>query len=423
MFLMLKESFRKLNIAIRFTNPYHIFLFVFSTSFILAIFITLLLYKVHGTGHGNRLFLLSTDFRAFYTGGLMIINRVGSDFYTLSTQYNWQHSFVPELSHQSQLMPFVYPPFVAIPIALIARFPFEAAYIVYMLWNIALLATLYFLSMKILKYAETKIKVIIAVMTIAFLPILVAVMQGQLSLLLAIALLNAWFSLRMGNKIHSGLWLSLLLVRPHLIVVPLFVFILKRQIRVLVGLTIGSATLFLISLLLVGWTGLQSYINLLVSAFNWGDAYTRHPQKMHSWNGFLSFVFNTDHLTGISLILWLLGIIFAIGLLLWAWKKHLRPQTDRFGLQWAMLVLVMLFTSPHVNFHDLSVLIVPGILVILYITKRKQDVKWNTILSLLLILGYFFISVTLFTETFLRLQVSVLFIILALVVLALRLRR
>lgn len=415
---MLKKFFRKLIITISFTKPYDMLLFVISTSFILAIFSTLLLYTVHG----NRLFLLGTDFRAFYTGGQMILNGVSRDFYTLSTQYNWQHSFVPEMSHQSQLMPFIYPPFVAVPMALIAHFPFEVAYIVYMLWNIALLVTLYFLSMRILKQAETKIKVIIVAMTIAFLPILFAVMQGQLSLLLAIALLNAWFSLRLGKNIHSGLWLSLLLVRPYLIVVPLFVFILKRQIKVLVGLTIGSTALFLISFLLVGWTGLQNYINLLVSAFNWGDAYTRHPQMMHSWNGFLSLMFNTNHLSGISLILWLLGIIFAIGLLLWTWRKHLMPQTDNFSLQWAILVLVMLFTSVHVNFHDLSVLIVPGILVILYITKRKQDVKWNTILSLLLILGYFFISITLITEAFLRLQVSVLFIIVALVVLALRLR-
>lgn len=416
---MFKEFFRKLNITTRFTKPYYIFLFVISTSSILAIFSTLLLYTVHGT----RFFLLSTDFRAFYTGGHMILNGVSHDFYTLSTQYNWQHSFVPELSHESRLMPFIYPPFVAIPMALIARLPFETAYVVYALWNIILLATLSFLSMRILKSVETKIKVIVVVMTIAFLPILMAVIQGQLSLLLAVALLNAWFSLRLGNKIHSGLWLSLLLVRPHLIVVPLFVFILKRQIRVLVGLTIGSATLFLISFLLVGWAGLQSYINLLIAAFNWGDAYTRHPQKMQSWNGFLNLVSNTNHLSGISLILWLLGIIFAIGLLLWAWKGHLRPQTDHFSLQWAILILVMLFTSVHVNFHDLSVLIVPGILVIFYLTKRKQNVKWNTVLTLLLIHGYFFITITLITETFLRLQVSVLFIILALVVLALRLRR
>lgn len=352
----------------------------------------------------------------------MILNKVSSDFYNLSMQYGWQHSFVPELTHQSQLMPFIYPSFVAVPMALMTRLPFGTAYIIYGLWNIGLLVVLCFLNLRILKNVKTKIKVIVVVMCVTFLPIPIAIMQGQLSLLLAIALLYSWFSLRLGNKISAGLWLSLLLVRPYLIIVPLLVFIFSRQIKVLLGLAIGGATLFLISFLLVGQTGLQSYANLLVSAFNWGDAYTRHPQKMHSWNGLLSLIFNTNHLTGAHLMLWLLGIIFAVGLLLYAWKKPLKPKTNRFNLQWSMLILVMLFVSPHVNFHDLSILVVPAILIIHYVTKRVENVKWNAALISLLIHGYFFISITLIIGAYFRIQVSVLFIILALVILTLRLK-
>lgn len=385
----------------------------------LATFISLIWY----IGINARFFLLGTDFRAFYTGGLMLLNGIRSDFYSLSTQYNWQHTFMPEMSSQNQLMPFIYAPFVALPMAFLAHLPFEKAYILYMLWNIALLVALCFLSIRILKTADTKIKALVVVMGVTFLPILIAIIQGQLSLLLTVVLLNAWLTLRSGNRVQCGLWLSLLLVRPHLIILPLFVFVLKRQVRVLLGIALGSAFLFLLSFLLVGWDGLRGYIDLLLSAFNWGDAYAIHPQKMHSWRGFINLVFNTNHLSGMPLILWLLGLVFAIALFLLAWRKHLNPKTDHFSLQWAILILVMLFTSPHVNFHDVSLLVVPGILVTLYVTKQNQDVKWSTLLTSLLFLGYFLVSITLTTEAYLRLQVSVLYIMLALVVLTFCIRK
>lgn len=404
---------------LKFSKFFYILFFILSISSILAILTSLLLY----INLDVKLFLLGTDFRAFYTGGLMVLNGVSHDFYTLSTQYNWQQTFAPEMSSQSQLMPFIYLPFVALPMAFLAHLPFGIAYIVYMLWNIALLAALCFLSIRILKAAHTKIKALLVVMSVTFLPILIAIILGQLSLILAVALLNAWLTLRSGKSIQCGLWLSLLLVRPHLIVVPLFVFIMQGRTRVLVGMTIGSVALFLISLMVVGWTGLQNYIVLLLSAFNWGDAYTRHPQKMHSWGGFINLVFNTNYLSGIPLILWLVGLVFAIVLLLLAWRKYLNPKKNVFNLQWATLIVVMLFTSPHVNFHDVSLLIVAGILVTLYLTKQKQDIKWNALLTFLLFLGYFLVSITLITEVYLRLQVSVLFMMLALVLLTFYIRK
>jgi len=398
-----------------FKKSRYIFFFSISILSVLTFFLTILLLY---TSLGLRFFLRSTDFRAFYTGGLMLLNNVTQDFYTLSTQYNWQHKFTPEMSDPKYLMPFVYPPFVAIPMAFIALLPFETAYFVYMLWNIALLAVLCFLIIRICKNVKTITKVALITMCVTFLPILTTIIQGQLSLLLTLALLNIWLSFKAGNKMRCGLWLSLLFVRPHLVIVPIIAFALKRELRVLIGLAIGSSILLMLSYLLVGWSGLKEYITLLTSAFSWGDAYTRHPQMLHSWNGFIHFLFNTNQLRGIIFLLWLLGIILATALLLWAWRGRLIAKTSKFALQWAILVLTMLFTSPHVNFHDLSLLIVPGLLVTFYLTREKHDAKWNRLLTLLLFLGYFSVSFTLVAQTYLRLQISVLFMLLALVLLA-----
>lgn len=366
---------------------------------------------------GFRLYLLELDFRAYYTAGRMVLGGVRAGFYDLPTQYLWQHQFAPEFGDQSYLMPFLNPPFIAIAVAPLAWLPLQVAYLAWAAVNVALLALVCWLLLDVLGGAGSRIKLRALVMSLTFLPVIVTVMQGQLSFVLVLALLLSWRALRSGRDLQGGLWLTLLLVKPQLALVPALALVWKRRLRALGGLALGGAAALLISLLMVGWDGLQGYLRLVLAASSWGDAYTIHPRAMHTWRGFLHLLLRTDNLADVQ-PWWPLGVAVALGLLLWGWRGRWSAASSRFDLQWALLVVVVLFTSPHANWHDLSLLLVPGALVVRYLADGGQAGVQYKLLVALPFLGYLAVWANSLGISDLRLQFSVVIMVVALLVLS-----
>ena len=138
---------------------------IYVVTFVLIVFFSYLLLEMPK----NRTFLLSTDFRAFYTGGIMVKNGIHSNFYDLRTQYFWQHKLAPETNNQKQLMPFVYPPFVALLFSPLTKFTLQIAYSVWAFLNIVLLV---FISRLILKtLGANPLKLLSLTMVLLFMPL------------------------------------------------------------------------------------------------------------------------------------------------------------------------------------------------------------------------------------------------------------
>ena len=381
----------------------------------LAVLTVFLLAQVEA--RGIRSYVLGLDFRPYYTGGLMLLGGVKADFYALPTQYLWQRAFAPEVSDPSWLLPFLNPPFVAAPLALVAALPLETAYVAWLGLNVALLAAVCRRLVRTLEGTRLRVTVYTLALSLTFAPVWVAAMQGQVSFVLVLALLGGWAALRSGRDLHGGLWLALLLVKPQLLLAPALALAWRRRLQALAGLALGGAALFGASLALVGWEGLEGYARLTVGASSWGEAYGVHPQRMHTWRGFLHLLLGTNDPSEVQ-PWWLLGVVLALGLLLWTWRGRWNPQSQHFALQWATLVVVMLLISPHVNFHDLSLLMVPGVLLARYLASLEQAGRLDKVLTRLPLVGYLATWMALFASSDLRLQPSVLFMLLALLMLA-----
>jgi hypothetical protein len=78
----------------------------------------------------------------------------------------------------------------------------------------------------------------------------------------------------------------------------------------------------------------------------------------------------------------------------------------------------MLFTSPRAYFHDVSLLVVAGVLVVRYLAIHDRRGRLDRLLAALPPLGYVATWATLTAFVHLQLQLSVLFTLLALLVLA-----
>jgi len=290
--------------------------------------------------------------------------------------------------------------------------PLPTAYLAWALLNTALLVQLCWLLISSLGNTDRRIRLRALAMCLSFAPVWITIMQGQFSLILTLTLLVGWYALSQGRDLQAGLWLTLLLVRPQLVVVPGLALVWRRRWRVLV--------LLIVSMLVVGWRGLESYVGLLRSALTWGDAFTMHPQRMYTWRGFLNLLMGTDS-TKEVLFWWLAGVLVAVGLLLWGWCGRWAAPSLHFDLQWSQLVLATIFVSPHANYHDLSLLLIPGIMIARVWAARHRTMPAYNWLLALPFLGYFTVLLPPLTVLKARLQPSVLFMLFALIVLAIML--
>jgi len=340
---------------------------------------------------------------------------VSSKFYNLLTQYAWQQEFALELSDQLQLLPFLNPPFAAIALAPVAKLPFEAAHLVWAALNNTILAIIWRGLVQALGQVDRPIKLKALALSFTFLPVLVALMQGQLSLVLVLALLSSWRALEYGRDLHGGLWLALLLIKPHLAFVPAVVLAWQRRALAIAGLGLGSVILLLASLLLVGWRGLQGYVQLLMGGLSWQNSNGIHLERMHTSYGFLCLLLGAGNLAKVYRW-WLFGVGLVLGLLIWGWR---RPSSSlSLSLQWALPVNVPLFSSRHANLHDLSLLAVPNALIIRYLASRQKRGPADKLLAALPFLGYCAVVASLLWSLSLGLQISVLFMLLSVVALA-----
>ena len=282
----------------------------------------------------------------------MLNHRVSSDFYNFETQYVRQKDIF-RLSKKEYLMPFVYPSFVAIPFSLFTPYPVSVTYFVLTLINCLLVIMVVYSLLKELKiFSSGLITSLSYLLFLSFIPLWEALRQGQLSFIIFAGFVLSWFFLKRQKNLIGGLFLSLLFVRPHLVILPLLIFAWKREWKTVFGLLLGIALMILISGLATGLTSLYRYVELLWSIPSLGNAYTIHPQLEPTIRGFLQSLYHTDSLKEVAPAFIPIALL-TIGALIYAWRGKVITKGQKFNFQWAILILITLLTSLHTNPHDL----------------------------------------------------------------------
>jgi hypothetical protein len=337
--------------------------------------------------HPNNQQLVGLDFRAHYTAGRMLL--AGAPLYDLSQQWAWQKSLWPQLSTQAELLYIPYPPFDILPMALVAQFPLPTAYFLWLIAETVLLSILCYSLVNVPSAISTRARIAILLLCLTSLPVFLTLVHGQLSFVLALAVFFAWQNCKAGHDRRGGLWLSLLLVKPQFFVIPFLLFLALRRGRVLQGLLSGSAILLLLSLFIIGPNGLRDYVQLLTAASQWGEGYGIHPQEMQSWRSLLHRLLDTPNPSQ-TLWPWLIGVIVTLGLTISIWRH--RPQEScpnaLFDIQWAVLLFATTFCSPHLNIHDLSLLIVAGVLMFNAAIQATHNRNLHLLLLCLPVIGH-----------------------------------
>ena len=333
--------------------------------------------------------LYGIDFRAFYTAGK--IAQRGGALYDLTHQFAVQREIWPALDVQKHLLPYFNPPFAALPLALVALLSPIPAFALWTICETLLLAFLLRVLAGELPADKPRARLSFVFCAITFMPILLALLNGQFSIFLALAFAMAWKNLRLETprgELFGGAWLALLAIKPQLLLVPLMLLLWKKRGRALLGMFATLAVLGAISLLMVGVPGLLQFKSLLAQAASWSDAYGIHPQAMHSWRGLVSRLMHTND-PAATQSFWLLGCAVAMIALLVAWRGAWRAQSEKFDLAFAQLIVTATFCSAHLNPHDLSLWLVAGALILRATSAAStRDALSQKLLRALPPLGY-----------------------------------
>jgi hypothetical protein len=305
------------------------------------------------------------DFVSTLTGGYIISQGGGTQLYDLPTQQIAQN-FILDPLPPGKLLPYNHLPWEALLVAPLMDMPFP---IVFAFWT--MLAGLAIgISLGMMDSALPVTRQVGWVMSMAacsYLPLIRSLMLGQNSPMVLMGLCGTYVAIKRNKPGWAGAALLLVALKPQVLPLVLLLVLAQGHWRAIGSFVVGFGALSILSMPVLGLDWPIRYASLLLGVANWQDAAAIDPGIMHNWRGFFTNLFDGGGAVGIMLIL---ATLLSVMLLLWTWLRSRRasgedtdsPSFDptRWDLLWALTVVVAVLISPHLNPHDLSLLIFPA---------------------------------------------------------------
>ncbi|MGH9549502.1 MAG: glycosyltransferase family 87 protein, partial [Terriglobales bacterium] len=291
------------------------------------------------------------DFTIFYTAGKCILRGEGRQLYDLETQFAIQREFASEVKHRENPLPYNHPPFEALLFAPLARLPFVAAYLVWAVFNLALILGFWILLRPRLPGLHGSFPALPLLAMFAFFPMIMALLQGQDSILLLFLYSLVFCALTRGRAFVAGVCLGLTLFKFQLVLPFVLVLLVRRQWRAVAGFVVTAFALLLVSATVVGWSGVMAYPGFVLRLSRSGAEAGIYPRDMPNLRGLVAGSLHFEGLTGALLIIALSIALLALVAHWW----RVQPG-HQFSLGFSLCLTVTIIVSYHLLVHDLSLL-------------------------------------------------------------------
>src|SRR5262249_23318374 len=157
---------------------------------------------------------------------------------------------------------YMHLPFEVLPFAVLAFFPLRLAYAIWFICNVGLLLSALLVLRPYLPGLKSETASgLLYVAT--FLPLLLALCQGQDSLMLLLIWALTFTSIQKGRDQRAGRILALASFKPQFLVPTLLMFLIARNWKFFVGFLESALLLFAVSLAIVGWDGFMKFPQLV----------------------------------------------------------------------------------------------------------------------------------------------------------------
>jgi hypothetical protein len=305
------------------------------------------------------------DFASFYTAGEMVRSRESARLYEPALQWKIQQQFASTVEIRLGPLPYVRPPFEALLFLPFAYLRYPAACVLWMGLQIALLLTVPIILLPIIvpplggEGFDLATYSVQALLCLGFFPVGFDLVQGQDSVLLLVILIGALRLLLRGADLGCGAVLALGLFKFHLVVPLLAILMLRKKWRAGVGFAGVGAVLFGISLFMVGPSGLMNYPKYLWGLNQAPGLGMVKAQSMPNLRGLLTVFVGNGALPAWAH--WFLAGVVVAGVIFASrgWRGEDRTSIIAAFCLW---IVVTLATSYYANSYDLTLLLVPLLL-------------------------------------------------------------
>jgi hypothetical protein len=302
------------------------------------------------------------DFRQFYATGAMIRAGEAKRLYDYATQKEFQDRLV---SPEPTALPFVSPAYHALFFVPLSLLSYRDAYSGFLAVNVITLGVTFALLRTWMKNLRVIYPWLPPVMFLTFMPIIMALIQGQDSILLTGILAGSFVLLTREQNFLGGALAGLGLFKFQITLPIAFVFLVWRRWRFLLGFAASGITVATFSLLLAGVEQTKLYIASLASI----AGLTRPPSDLARYPITLEQMANLHGLLfgtcgGWMSRTWLHVATISLSAVLLTWTALrgfcVKPSSTLFLLAIPCSVLV----GHHTYVHDLSVLLLPIIVLL-----------------------------------------------------------
>jgi hypothetical protein len=300
----------------------------------------------------------SRDFLGIYLGAKLVATGHSSQLYDLGAQRQVMDDAISP-HHRHHLMSFVYPAYVALLFSPMGRLSLSAAFL---LWTgidvlIAVLTCVFLLR---LDPRPVRSQFALLAFVLAWIPLHLTILHGQLGLLPAIGFIGVILSLRNKQQVRAGFWLALGVLKPQLILYPLIALTFERRWRTLVSFFAALSILVALPFVKFGFW-LPRYFAFLGEYNGLAEQASLYPSAMQNWRGLMFALLKTDS-SSVSRALILALALGSLVLLSWvcAVTKLERSNSPRpdcvenpaWERCFAIAVLLGALSSPHLYLHD-----------------------------------------------------------------------
>jgi hypothetical protein len=326
------------------------------------------------------------DFTIFYAAARIVRHGMASQLYDSALQFRTQQEFASRVEIRQAALPYNHPPFEVLLFVPLAGLPYFAAYLLWDLLNLLILAALPFLLRPHLALMQRAPGVFWLFVSLAFFPVFIALLQGQDSLLLLLLLTLTFVALKKKADFSAGCWLGLGLFRFHLVLPLLLILLLHKKRKAIFGFALVAFALGLVSIAVVGWQQALAY-----------PAWVWHVEKVMGQGAAL--VATMPNLRGLIQAIGLmhasqvaansvLAILSAALLLVASAKWNFAATGAVFDLGFSLAVVTTVLVSYHVLPHDLCLLLLPVLLVANHLLELAQSGRRLALLAPMVVLFF-----------------------------------
>ena len=284
------------------------------------------------------------DFVLFYAAGKIVAAHQTDHLYDPDLQEQIEHGLTGERSGRHGL---INPPFFALPFVPLAALPYLAAFALWSALGIALLMG----TLRLVGRLDA------APWVLAFVPVWAAISYGQNSLLSLFILAAVYVLLRHGHDRIAGAVLGCLLYKPQLVVLLAALLLLDRRWRALAGLGATAVLLAAVALAL-SVPATLAYLALGRSFATMLGERGFPTAKMHSLYSFFVLLL-PGHLSAAAA----LALVSSLAVLALVRLRQPPYAADTLDRWYATAIWGTVLVSPHVPLYDLSLLVLPALLV------------------------------------------------------------